>query len=84
MEDIRTATNLLSKDSYMATIDLKEAYFLVSVHKSFRKYLRFRFDNQLYEFTCLPLGLCSAPLVFTKLMKPMLAALRRDGHTIVA
>ncbi|KAI8427236.1 hypothetical protein MSG28_014834 [Choristoneura fumiferana] len=35
MEDIRTATQLISKDSYMATIDLKDAYFLVPNPSSF-------------------------------------------------
>ncbi|KAI8431183.1 hypothetical protein MSG28_001221 [Choristoneura fumiferana] len=83
MEDIRTATQLISKDSYMATIDLKDAYFLVPVHANHRKYLRFRFDK-LYQFTCLPFGLCSAPYVFTKLVKPILTHLRNKGHTLVA
>lgn len=84
MEDIRTASKLLSKDVYMATIDLKDAYFFVPIHKSCRKYLRFRFDGKLYEFTCLPFGLCSAPFIFTKLIKPVLAYLRSEGHSLVA
>jgi hypothetical protein len=67
----------------MATIDLKDAYFLVPVHTSHRKYLRFRFDN-LYEFTCLPFGLCSAPYIFTKLLKPILTHLRGKGYKLVA
>lgn len=83
MEDIRTACKLLSYDSYMATIDLKEAYFLVPVHKSFRKYLRFRFENTLYEFVSLCFGQSSAPYCFTKLMKPVLTYLRTNGHTLV-
>lgn len=83
MEDIRTATKLVSDGAYMATIDLKEAYFLVPIHQSHKKYLRFRLD-QLYEFNCLPYGLSSAPYVFTKLLKPLLAFLRGQGHTMVA
>lgn len=83
MEDIRTVLKLISKNAYMATIDLKEAYFLVPVHPTDRKYLRFWFKN-LFEFNCLPFGLCTAPLVFTKLLKPLLARLRSQGHTLVA
>lgn len=83
MEDIRTAIKLISKGAYMATIDLKEAYFLVPIHPSHRKLLRFRYDH-LYEFNCLPNGLSSAPLVFTKLLKPILSLLRSQGHTLVA
>lgn len=84
MEDIRTASKLVSNGAYMATIDLKEAYFLVPIHESYKKYLRFRFDCQLHEFNCLPYGLSSAPYVFTKLLKPLLAFLRGQGHIIVA
>lgn len=83
MEDLRTATQLLSEGYFMATIDLKDAYFLIPIHPSHRAYLRFRLDN-LYEFTCLPFGLCSAPYVFTKLIKPILSILRSKGHRLVA
>ena len=67
---------MLSKDAYMATVDLKEAYFSVPIHIEHRKLLRFSFEDNLYEFNCLPFGLSSAPWVFTKLMKPVLAYLR--------
>ena len=32
-----------------------------------RKYLRYMFENQLYEFTALPSGLSSAPRFLTKI-----------------
>lgn len=84
MEDIRTATKLIFKKAFMCSIDLKEAYFLVPIHTDYKKYLRFRLDDKLFEFNCLPFGLSSAPFVFTKLLKPVLTELRRQGHTIVA
>lgn len=77
MEDIRTAIKLITRNSFMCTIDLQDAYFLVPVAKESRKYLRFSFNNCLYEFTCLPFGLCSAPYVFTKLLKPVAFLLRK-------
>lgn len=76
LEDIRTATRLMSPNCYMATIDLKNAYYLLSVEKSYRQYLRFQFLNIIYEFTCLPFGLSTAPYVFTKIMKPIMFHLR--------
>lgn len=79
LEDHKTVRRLITKNCFMATIDLKDAYFLVSVHKSFRKYLRFHFQGILYEFNCLPFGLNIAPRVFTKIMKPVLAHLRKLG-----
>ena len=67
----------------MVKLDLKDAFFSVSIHKNYRKYLRFSFCNQLYEFLCLPFGLCTAPYVFTKIMKPVLHFLRSIGIILV-
>ena len=64
----------------MALIDLKDAYFTVPIAKNHRKYLRFKWHNKLFEFTCLPFGLACAPRVFTKIMKPLVAYLRLMGH----
>lgn len=79
MEDIRTAIKIIDKDYYMCSIDLKEAYFLVPVSTEHRKYLRFVFEDTLYQFTALPYGLCTAPSTFTKLLKPVVSYLRRQG-----
>lgn len=79
MEDSKAALRLLHRFAFMASIDLKDSYFLVSVHKEFRKYLRFKFNGYLYEFNCLPFGLCTAPYVFTKLLKPVAHTLRSNG-----
>lgn len=79
MEDLRTAMKLVDKGSFMTSIDLKDAYFLVKVHNRSRKYLRFIFQNQLFQFTCLPFGLSLSPFVFTKILKPVVATLRSKG-----
>lgn len=63
----------------MVSIDLKDAYFLISVHEKDRKYLRFTYENTLYQFTCAPFGLAPMPYVFTKLLKPVLTLLRKKG-----
>lgn len=44
LEDVRTATKLLSKGDYMTSIDLKDAFFLVPVHVKSRKFLRSNFS----------------------------------------
>lgn len=79
LEDLRTALKLISPDCLMATLDLKDAYFLINVHPESRKYLRFRLDGKLYEFNVLPFGLCTAPYIFTKLLKPVIKLLRSCG-----
>ena len=39
--------------------------------------------KDLFEFTCLPNGLATAPRIVTKLMKPAYATLRSKGYLIV-
>lgn len=80
LEDLRTAVKLISEDCFLATLDLKDAYFLLNVHKDSRQYLRFSFEGKLYQFNVLPFGLNTAPYVFTKLMKPVVKLLRSAGY----
>lgn len=60
----------------MATIDLQDASFHLSIHPSSRKYLRFAVDNAHYQYKALPFGLSSSPRVFTKCMVVIAAHLR--------
>lgn len=83
MEDARTAMRLIQQGCYGATIDLKEAYYILPIHADHRKFLRFFFEGEIYEFTCLPFGLASAPYTFTKLMKPIVQNLRKQGISCV-
>lgn len=71
LEDIRTAKNIISKNCYMASVDLKDAYFLIPIHYKYKKFLRFNFQGKTFEFQCLPFGLCTAPYLFTKIFKSM-------------
>lgn len=79
IEDYRTALRLISKNTYMCTIDLKDAYFSISIHKDSTKYLRFKWLDRTFEFQVLPFGLNIAPYVFTKLMRPVMQYLRNQG-----
>lgn len=80
LEDFRTALKLVTKDCYMCTIDLKDACFSIPIHINYRKYLRFQWDNKLYEFNVLPFGLSTAPYVFTEIMQPAIKLLRLCGY----
>lgn len=80
METLQTALNLLQKGDFLISVDLKDAYFSIPVHPHHRKYLRFIWKEQRYEFQCLPFGLKSAPRIFTKCTKPIMSALRSHGH----
>ena len=77
MEDLLRFKKVLLKGNYMHKLDLQDAYFLVPLNKKSRKYVRFLWSNNLYEFMCLCFGLGSAPRVFTDLLKIPIALLPR-------
>ena len=83
LEDYRTLNKLISPGCFLATLDLKDAYYMVPIKESNKKYLCFTFNNKSYAFNVLPFGLSSAPYVFTKIMKPAMAHLRRLGFLSV-
>ena len=81
MDSIWTAISLMKPNCYMASIDLKDAYYSVRVSPKHQKYLKFLWNGTVYKFTCLPNGLALCPRKFTKLMKPVFSYLRQQGHT---
>ena len=83
MENIQMALNLIRQGYYMISVDLKDAYFNIPIFPSHRKYMRFIWKDQRYEFTCLPFGYSLAPRVFTKVLKPMISHLRLNSFKIV-
>ena len=66
----------------MASIDLKDICYTLPVHPDHQKFLKFKFNENLYQYTCLPNGLSSAPRIFTKLLKHVYSTLRGMGHVI--
>ena len=82
METINLILKLVRPNCYMASVDIKDAYYSIPVSEHDQKYLKFMFDGQLYAFTCLPNGLCSGPRKFTKLLKAPLATLLEAGHIL--
>ncbi len=84
MDSIQTIVQLVTPNCFMASLDLKDAYYSLPIRAGDRKFLRFIWRDELYEFTCLPNGLACAPRQFTKTLKPVLATLHKMGHISVA
>ena len=76
MENISCLKQILNQNDFMVKLDLKDAYLTVGVHEQSQHYLRFIWQGQAYQFQALPFGLCTAPRVFTKLLKPVITFLR--------
>ena len=83
MEGMYLIKGLLQEHNFLIKIDLKDAYFGIPLDKSSRKYIRFQWEGNLYEFLCLCFGLGPAPLIFTKLLKIPIALLWRINVRII-
>lgn len=79
MEGLKTVKDLITPGCYMSTIDIKDAYYSVPIHRDFQKYLKFEWQGKLYKYTCFPNGLGPCPRIWTKLLKPVMAHLRQIG-----
>lgn len=80
MDTLQSAIRLMKQNCYMASVDLRDAYYLVPIDEEYRKFLRFSWRGQLFQFTCLPNGLSCAPRLYTKILKPVYATIRKEGH----
>ncbi len=68
---------------WFAAIDLKDAYFHVSILPRHRPFLRFAFEGRAYQYKALPFGLSLSPRVFTKVVEAALVPLREAGIRIL-
>jgi hypothetical protein len=83
MESLSTVISLVKRNCYMASVDLKDAYYSVPIANEHQKYLKFLWRGELYKFVCFPNGLAFCPRKFTKLLKPISSSLRQLGHLSV-
>ena len=84
MDTVWSAVSMMKPNCFMASIDLKDAYYSVPICEEQRKFLKFSWKGKLYKFTCFPNGLALCPRKFTKLMKPAYGYLRQQGHLSVS
>ena len=82
MDIIKSILTLVIPNCYIANVDIMDAYYSVPILQEHQKYLKLYFRGNLYQFACLPNGLCSGPLKFTKLLKPPLSHLRLQQVTV--
>ena len=79
MEHLEVAERMLFQGAWLGSIDLREAYYAIPIREEDRKYLCFQWEGKLFQFTCIPFGLSSAPWIFTKTLKPIFAKFHEMG-----
>ncbi|KAI2650039.1 Transposon Ty3-G Gag-Pol polyprotein [Labeo rohita] len=83
MLTIKQVVSQIRSEDWFVTIDLKDAYFHVSILPQHRKFLRFAFRGEAYQFRVLPFGLALSPRTFTKCVDAALVPLRLQGIRIL-
>ena len=66
METVASVLLSVREGDFLASLDLKDAYFQIPIHPSSRKLLRFTLERTIYQFRALCFGLSTAPQVFTR------------------
>ena len=85
MESIRNVISMMQPDCWMASLDLKDAYYSVPIHPKSRRFLKFICPKgNVYKYPTLPNGYRDAARIFTKLLKPVFGTLRELGYQSVA
>jgi hypothetical protein len=69
MEGVSTLTDLISKNDYAISFDLKDAYNHVPVHPSMHPLLGLAWRGKCCTCVGMPFGLNDAPRVFTMIMR---------------
>ena len=83
MGNLQDVFAIIHPGVWMASIDLRDAYYTIPVARDHQQYLTFSWKGVYYCYTCLPNGYSQAPYIFTKLLKVPFGYLRKQGHSSV-
>ena len=84
MESLKSVRDWIKPQAYCIGLDLRDAFLHIPIHEESKKYLRFKWLNQLHEWIALPFGLTCSPRVITKVLKPVIAFLRSTWGILVS
>ena len=82
MESLQNVFHMVKSGAWMASVELKGAYYFVPMDKEYQKYLKFLWEYPL-KLIAMPNGYGPAMRAFTKLMKPPFSFLRSEGYLSV-
>ena len=82
-DSIEDALHLTTERCYFGSVDLKDAYYSIPIHKNYHRYLTFFCKKEKYQYTFLPNGISPAVRVVTKVLTPPFKYLRSKGDLSV-
>ena len=83
METIKQFIHMTTPNCYLVSLDIKDAFYTVSIYERHKKYLKFLNTGIAYQFEVMPNGYLDAMRVLTKILKPPFSCLREQGHSSV-
>jgi ribonuclease HI len=84
MENLQLAMDLVKPKDNFVKIDLKDGYFHGKICTKSQKYLGIQWRDKYYVFQVIPFGLSISPFWFTKMMRVVVKAFRKEGFRMVA
>lgn len=79
MEGLTMLKDMIEPRDFIVKADLEDAFLTVPLARHHKKFCRFTFEGKRYQWRVLMFGAAHAPLVFTKLLRPVMHLLRKMG-----
>src|SRR3989338_94560 len=76
MESLDFIRSMLQRSEFMTSIDLVDAFYHLLVNPTFRRWMRFRALNKVYQFRALPMGLSLSPWALSRVVGEIVRRLR--------
>ena len=84
MESLTSVRDWIQPGYFACSLDLKDAFLHIAMNNDSKKYLRFRWLDELLEWQALVFGLTCSPRVITKVIKPVIAFLRATWNILIS
>ena len=83
LASIEDALVVFTEGCYFGSVDLKNAYYSITINENYQKYPKLFWKEEYYQYIVLPSGFSPAVRVFTNVLTPPFKYLWSKGHLSV-
>ena len=83
MDSLDNVLNIIHSGAWVASVDLKDAFYTIPIHKSYQNYMKFYWQPKLFKFKAMPNGYAEAMRIFTKILRPPFSYFKGKGLSSV-